>query len=265
MKQQISLYALLSAMLFMAGSCSKSELKPEGTASLTLINAVVGADSLITNFNGSVMPASYYINANIIVYNSYGSGPFTVNNYQINSYAGEQQVMIFKVPDTLPKSEPLYNLTLNLPVGSINTLFMTGTATAPDTLFTRDSPKNHPISDSVTGIRFVNLSPGSQPISVNIQGQPAGSEISHLSYKNITAFKDYAATSEISSYTFEFRDAVTGELLASYLADGINNNNSSDPFNKTNNWRFRNCTLALLGLPGGTGNTAQTILLISNY
>jgi hypothetical protein len=263
MKQSASIYAFMAATLFLAASCYKTRLRPEGTASLTLINAVVGADSLVTNFNKSATLPGYYINANMIVYNNYGSGPYSVNNYQLSAYAGSQQLMIYKIPDTFPKSEPLYDLTLDLPVGSINTFFMTGTTAAPDTLFTRDYPRNHPVSDSVTGIRFVNLSPGSQPISINIQGGSPGSEVSSIPYKGITSFKDYPATHDISSYTFEFRDAATGELLASFLADGININGSGTL--ESNKWRYRNCTLALLGLPGGTDATAQTVLLINNY
>jgi hypothetical protein len=101
------------------------------------------------------------------------------------------------------------------------------------------------------GIRFVNLSPGSAPVSVDIQGGANGSEAASLPYKSITAFKDYPATPAVSAYTFEFRDLASGALLASY---------------RVNSTPYLNYTIALEGIPGvGTGATAQAAYLINNY
>ena len=259
MKYILTKYITVFLLLFNIISCSKKNDVPKGTASLTIINAVPGSNKLVTNFSDSYSLNGRYIFANAITYNV-----FYGLNQVFSSYSGTQKLVLYQFPDTLPKSIPLFDLTLNLPIASINTLFLTGTVNAPDTLFTTDQPPYHSTSDSVTGIRFVNLSPGSAPISVNIQGQADGSEINALPYKKITAFKNYAANSVISSYTFEFKDAATGALLGTYTATGINND-GTDPGTSTNEWRFRNSTLVFLGLPNETGELGQSVLLINNY
>lgn len=244
--RQLTAWALACAML----SCTKQST-PAGTASLTMINAVVGSSpSLVTNFSGTATPITWYYNALKLVYGTWNA------TYQQGSYSGKQQLAVYRYPDTSSHSTPLFNVTLDLPAGTIHTLFLTGTVTAPDTLFTTDSPPYHPPSDSSMGMRFVNLSPGRAPVSVNITGGANGSEVSSLSYKSITDFKNYPATAGVSSYNFEFRDAATGVLIGSYPVTNINNPG-------TNARRFRNLTLALLGLPGDPASLK--IMLIETY
>lgn len=248
-------------LLFLFASCSK-QVTQRASASLTIVNAVVGSGLLVTNFSGT-QPISWYLNANKLLYNAYYSNSYGTNN-QFNSYSGINNLTLYQYPDTGKGSTPLFDLSLNLPAGSINSLFLTGTVASPDTLLVSDHIPYYQWPDSVTGIRFVNLSPTSAPVSVNIEGQPAGSEVAGLAYKGITGFKKYPASSAISSYTFEFRDRSTGALLTTYTADGINND-GLDPNNPVNDWHSRSHTLALLGLPDGTGNSVQTVLLINNY
>lgn len=247
MRQTIFLLLLITA-------CRKNDIDPEGTASLTIVNSLKGTVSLVTNFSGTDRLSNHYANAKQLMYNSFDP------SYQLAAYKGKQKLALYNYPDTLLKDKPLLQLELDLPRGSIHSLFVTGTLAAPDTLFIEEHPPYRPSSDSTTGIRFINLVPGSAGISVNLAGQPNGSEISLLRYKDASAFKSYAATSNVYSYTFEFRDAVSGALLASYTAEDINND-SSDRDNDINKWRFRNCTLALVSAADDT----NTILLINNF
>src|SRR5262249_48007687 len=145
-----------------------------------------------------------------------------VANEQVSAYSGTQQLGIYQYPDTTGKSTPLYKLSLNLPVGSIHTLFLTGTLAAPDTMFTTDVIPYHPFSDSSISFRFVNLSAGSSPISVNIKNNAYGSEVSSLSYKGITGFKNYPAPYNVTDYNFEIRDAASGTLLGNLDVASIN-------------------------------------------
>jgi hypothetical protein len=230
-------------------ACTKQQSFP-GTASLTLINAVPNSTpSLVTNFSGTD-PIVYYKSALKLVY-----GTADKTNQSL-AYTGEQPLAIYRYPDTLAHSTPLYNLTLELQSGTIYTLFLTGTLAAPDTMMTIDNPPYHPLADSSLSIRFVNLSPGSTPVSVNVTGSPNGTEVGSLGYKNMTGFKSYTATSTVSHYNFEFRDAATGTLLTSYDLTGINTaaNNAR---------RYRNFTLAYLGLPGDA--TTRKITLVETY
>lgn len=258
MQQQLLKHALCLILPLVIASCRKTDITAPGTASLTIINAAVGTNSLVVNFGGTDPLSNYYINARQLYYNNFSQ------ECRFNAYSGMQKLGLYNYPDTLPKSIPFANLVLDLPPGSVNSLFVTGTAGMPDTLFTQDYPPYYSPSDSTLGIRFVNLSAGSMPVSINLEGQAGNHEISRLGYKDISAFKIYPATSGVASYTFEFRDMATGVLLATYTADGINQD-SSDPNEPVNRWRYRNFTLALLGAPEGTGSDAQTVLLINNY
>lgn len=231
-------------------SCKKEQtFKVSGASSLTVVNGVVGNTQLYTNFNGGPTNGMYY------------SGIFYINyGYSIyfNYYHGQQKLGLFQDADTTATSKPLFNLTLDLPVNTMHTLFLMGTPQAPDELFTTDQLPGHPLSDSTMGIRFVNISQGSDPVSVNLAGQANGSEADGLAYKGITPFKNYSAGSGISSYTFEFRDKATGALLGNCVINGVNNDGSQYSPNLVRN---RNFTIAFLGASGG--QAANRALLIS--
>jgi len=235
-----------AAFFLLLGSCKKeSTAKVSGTSSLTIVNGLVGNSFLYTNFNGDKSNGEYYSQMNSV---DYGYANF------YNSYSGQQKLGLYQLPDTNANSQPVIGLTLDLPVNSIHTLFLMGTPSNPDYLLTTDQLPYHAPADSAMGIRFINISAGSAPITVNISGQAYGSEVKTLSYKTVTGFKDYYAGSSVSSYTFEFRDKITGMLLGSCLIDGVNNNGSPSAPNIR---LYRNYTIALVGVSGGlaTNNT----------
>ncbi|WP_343306645.1 hypothetical protein AAHN97_05975 [Chitinophaga niabensis] len=243
--RQLPVWVLACSLL----ACKKQTVSP--TASLNLINAVPGSTpSLVTNFGGTT-PIVWYKTALKLVYGTFDKAS------QALSLRGPQKLAVYLYPDTTAHSTPLFNLDLQLKPGTINTLFLTGTKTAPDTLLTTDVIPYYPASDSSLGIRFVNLSTGSAPVSVNITGLANGSEAAGISYKAITGFKKYPAPAGLSQYNFEFRNAATGELLGSYVLTGVNST-----FANTAK-RYRNFTLAFMGLPAD--RTTWKIMLIEAY
>jgi len=225
-------------------SCKKDNVPPSGASSFTIVNAVVGSSALVTNFNAGTA-LKYYSTAQQIGYGSF---------MEFGSYAGNVPLALSDLSDT---TKAVYNSVVNLPVHTIHSLFLTGMLTAPESFLTTDNLPSHAAADSSVGIRFVNLSQGSNPVSVNIQGSANGSEVSSLAYKSTTPFKNYSAKGNISSYTFEFRDATTGNLLTSYTMNGINEGVVD---NNPNQFRNRNFTIALNGLPGSQGT-----FLINDY
>ncbi|TCC91057.1 DUF4397 domain-containing protein [Pedobacter hiemivivus] len=241
----------IALFLLVMISCKKENSLP-GTAAITIVNTVVGCEKLVTNFKGTE-PIDYYL-ARILDYNSC--------NYRnlFTSYSGKQRLALYNYPDTTDKSKPLFDMTLNLPVGSIYSLFLTGTVSTPDMLLLKETLPYYGQLDSLMGIRFVNLSPGSAALSVNLVGKSNGSETATISFKSITDFKKYAVGVNINDYTFEFRDAVSGTLIADYTTSYVNDPGIEYP----NPWLFRNFTLALIGKPGGTGADAQKVLLITH-
>lgn len=233
-------------------SCSKEETV-RGTASLTIINTIVGSRPLVPNFNGG--GKIYYNNA--IFRLSYG---VSSNTNQLGSYLGDQHLVLRE--DTAAQSRQLFDLKFNIPVGSINSLYLVGTNDNPDTLFVKENLPYYQPSDRIAGIRFINLSAGSTPITVNIQGRSTGSEVSSLAYKAMTVFKPYPATPDVANYVFEFRNGVTGALITTYTARSVG---AEGLDYAPNYWLYRNNTLALIGSPGGTGTAVQRVIVIRNF
>nr|WP_295864162.1 DUF4397 domain-containing protein [uncultured Chitinophaga sp.] len=242
-------YFAASLLMLLLTACAKEKTAP-GTASLTIINAVPGSQPLIGNFSGG-SPIHYYL-ANQFRYNT-----FLLSN-RMSAYSGRQPLAIYQYPDTTDKSQPLYNLVLDLPIGSMHTLFLTGTLTQPDTLFVSDGVPYHPLGDSSCSFRFVNLSPGSAPVKVTIAQKNGPPVVSSMSYKGLTGFLNYPVNAAQEDMVFEFRDVATDQLITTYRVDGIHY-----PAPGTNSpWVYSNYTLALVGLPGGTNGQGQTILSI---
>jgi hypothetical protein len=246
MKNKFLYFIAGSLMISSFISCKKNNVDlPSGGSSLTIVNALVGSSSLVPNFNDNA-PLLYYSTAQQI---SYASA------YEFGNYSGNIQLALSDITDT---THTVFKQMVSLPKNTISSLYITGTLAAPEGFQTTDHPPYHAPSDSTVGIRFVNLSPGSSPVSVNLQGGASGAEVTSLAYKNVTAFKNYAATYKIASYVFEFRDVATGILLASYTLNGVNYGDNGDQ--NQNNVRWKNITIALNGVPGSQG-TFQ----INNY
>lgn len=241
-------FILLMALL---ASCNK-DVTTAGTASLSIINAIPGSNDLLPNFrqDGAIL----YRQAAILRYKN-----FFMTDNRIRYYSGQQRLRIYQMPDTTSKDQPLFDLQLDLPVGSIHTLFLTGSPDAPDTvMISNEQIPFFPQSDSAMAIRFVNLSKGSAPVSINIKGFADGSEVQSLGYKAITGFIKYPVNLQLQNYVFEFRDAATGTLLGSFTTQGLQ---QTSP----NPWVFKSFTIAFTGIPGATGATAPDVFLVPHY
>jgi len=243
---------LAVASILLAG-CAKSSVNPPSTAAaLSFVNATVGSPPLIAHFsNNTKITYSTFSTSNRI---NYGGS---------NLYAPVSGTVGLSLVEATDTTQNLFSGNLNLQNNNVYSLYLTGTAASPDTVFIHENLPHYGVADSVAGIRFVNLSPGSSPISVDIQGQANGSEVASLTYKSHTAFKTYKADHTVTSYIFEFRDAGTGNLLATYTMSGVNNA-SSVSLTTTNAVRFHNQTLALIGQPAG-GTVGQSVILVQNY
>ncbi|HZY37575.1 MAG TPA: DUF4397 domain-containing protein [Mucilaginibacter sp.] len=222
-------------------SCKKEAYSNNGspTSSLTIVNAIVGSSPLIADYYGDKNVSTYYSTAPSIPFGS-------SNEYGITS--GSVPFVIYQQSDT---TNAVYRNSITLAGQGIYSLFLSGSTTTPESIITTDHPPYHPAADSTVGVRFINLSPGSSPVSVNIQGKANGSEVQTLAYKSITSFKNYPATYNVSQYIFEFRDAGSGNLLSSFTISGINYGDDGDT--NTNNYRWKNITIVLDGLPGSQG------------
>ena len=254
--------AIAATIPVLLTACNKDpEILTPG-ASLAIIAAIPDADRLYTSFAGTDRLESY-VSSSVLNYSNYtGTGRASI---AFTRPAGDQRLAFYRRTDTVNPGKPLMALNIPLKVSGIYSLFLTGTAAAPDTIFMEDIIPWHSIKDSVTGLRFINLSPGSNPISINIAGKIQGSEVDQLPYKSVTAFTMYPADASINDYTFEFRDKVSGKLLATYNTGKMNKYASTARLTEVNKWLFRNSTLVFLGLPDGQGVQAQKVAIVNHF
>lgn len=259
MRRSIVAAFLLSLLIT---SCNKEAAVLPPGVSLSMIAAIPDVEMLYSSFAGTDQPASYRF-LGLLRYNNYNVTSGGSNIF--SRPAGDQRLAFYRPGDTSHPEKPFIALTLPLKAGGIYSLFLAGTTTAPDTLFTEDVIPWYSVKDSVTGLRFINLSPGSNPITINIAGKADGSEVEQLAYKSHTVFKSYPAHANVNDYTFEFRDKVSGQLLASYNTGKMNKYASTARVTEVNKWLFRNSTLVFLGLPDGQGAQAQKVAIINHF
>lgn len=260
---------LAAIVLFAYTGCQKSVTAPSvpKPAAFTVVNVIPNSAPIVPVFNTS-SGIDFFGDALAIGYDGF-------NEY--SPFAGNDTVYVVQQnSDTLdigPKTTGLffYNI-LNLKSGGIYSLFLTGVDTSsPDYLLTTDSLPYHGPTDSTVGIRFVNLSTGSNPMSINLEGSSNGSEVVSLPYKGITDFKDYICNSMVtnsnSGYLFVIRDLATGDSLTSYSLTGIGSGNGiglGDP-NNGNSLTFKNVTIAIYGSETSGSNFPLSTMEIDDY
>ena len=220
-------------------ACKKSTVDISPLASINIVNATVNVAAAKVNFTGN--GATNYYNL-ITTTTAYGANTVFGINADMNV-----PLTIINSPDS---TKIIYNSTLNFGSGDLYSLYLAGTATAVDTILRKESIPTY--QDSTCGVRFINLSYNSSPITVTLSTAATTpiTEYSGMSYKTQSVFKAYSATVANNTYTFQVKDATTLALLGSYTL--------TVP-------RFFSCTLAWIGQTGVTGTNAPKIIRVNNY
>lgn len=232
-------------LLFSASSCKKDKTSYNGTSSLYVIDAAIGTGAVKVNVGGG--SGFTYSRATDLLFGT--SGVYS-------AFTGNNSITIVSSADT---TKTIFNRTINLQ--AINTLYLAGQAPNIDTIYRAET--NFPYINSTVNnadnsmyVRFVNLSPNSPPLNINIQSTVTN-EITALPYKGISAYKKYAASS--TDYTFEIRDASLDPATTAPLATFTL---------PTSNTLYKTTTLVIEGLvsadPTNPGPTPLTVLQV-NY
>jgi hypothetical protein len=250
-----ALFSVILGMGLMLSSCTKQTSGPVySVASLNVINALPTSAPLILVQGNISSTVGMFAGIGTLSYA--GIAVLTPRSGSETLVALQRNADTASV--TVQGGHYMFSSELSFSAGGFYSLYITGADTiSPDYLFVQDTVTKR--TDSTAGIRFVNLSTGSNPVSVDIKGQANGSVVVNLAYKGITNFMSFPATSAISSYIFEFRDATSGNLLASYTLNGVN----TDSPTIANMVLFKNLTIALIGQPTG-GTVAQNCILVNN-
>ena len=173
---------LIFAVVFFA-SCEKDKLETSPLASLNVSNAIVGGTTVRLGSNAT----------NI-----------SNNNYaQLGLIAGDNDLYIWPVGDS---ANPYFTTPkFNAEERAVYSLFLTGTSATPEGFFVKEDIPYR--TDSVAGIRFINLAPNTtgKALNITLSTSSAANDVSNLTYKQYTEFKDYPGLYN-SSYTFQIRN-----------------------------------------------------------
>ena len=243
MIKQFLLLSFCSVLLIAACKKEKS-FHSDGTATIQVVNADVGITGIKLNMYN--LPVKWWSTTSQV---NYGASAF---------YYAQRIATPITVVSSADTANPLLNSTYNIR-GNIYTLYIAGQFPTIDTIMREET--NYPYvqldripsdADSIINIRFVNLSPNSSPVNINILGS-AVNEVSNLAYKGITNFKAYTAKIANPNYKFEIRDAATNTILLTYT------------FNVTATNRFKNVALVLKGLQGASGTNAFGVFAVNYF
>ena len=191
MKKLIDLLSLIGMTVTM--SCKKAETAYLPSANLLIGNFVAGGGTLTIGSTTQTVGSNASNSTPLL----FGQNQITLTNKVVTPVA------------------TYYNQPLTADNNGNYSLFLGGSSpTLIDPIIIKESYQN--FTDSLCAVRFINLSPNSTPVSVNITGQANGSEVTSLAYKAYSSFKQYPAKKVNANYAFQIRDAATGTLLASY-------------------------------------------------
>lgn len=231
-------FIILLIFPVLIGSCKKEELPEGNPAIIQVFNALEDGQSIRANLSGS-HPIKYLTALTL-----------RVREYaKIYSVLPVQPVAFYATADTMPDDAPVWKGDVQLERGKIYTMFLVNGTKGGETVFFKQEFPAIP-KDSVTFLGFANMSHG-QSLSVNIKGQPHGSLISKLDFKEVSPYLQLPADKSVSNYVFELRDVTSGTLLTEFSANSINN------YSFNNNWLHKTHIIVLTGKPGGTGVNKQ--------
>lgn len=233
MKQlKIILFVALLSPMF--SSCIKRDIQLDAEASVILINAATQMPALQVKLTNKPFPYGFIRGDRQAYFGNYGMGDNGTKLYGV-PVNRSVPLTIFSDADTL---HPIYDNDVIFSRGDVYSLYIAGLSDSLATVLIKE--QSFPIRTETTmAIRFINLSPNAGPISVNMLGQPKGTEADNIDFLGITHFTSYQVDQSLS-YIFEFRDA-NDNVIGSYEFNPAWNSAPT----------FRNMSLILRGLLDG--------------
>jgi len=253
MKYICSLLAIM--MVF---GCKKSEpLRP--ISSITFVNAAIGTKTVKAYANDTLISWRILPTSDQANYCEWFTAGAWAGQNIIRSVVGEDTTINIFSP------EKRYDFRTD----GLKTLFFCGQKGSYEGVFI-ENDNHYYYTDSVLGIRFINLSPNCEPLNVSLAGSPDQWEVSQLAYKQYTPFKTYPARWNTPNMIFRFKNAA-GTLLAT---DTIPHLVGAPPPGTINPYQFasltfgsrKNITLVVKGLQGTTtGKDSLGVFPVTHY
>ncbi|MEP1487436.1 MAG: hypothetical protein ABJK28_03300 [Algibacter sp.] len=229
------LYILIIACTLSMVSCSGEDIFSTATT-IKVVNLIKGEDDIIIKIGDT--PINYTTTEAKVAFEGY-------RNVSILEGVNKK-IKIVKKSDTI---SPIYSEILNLK--DIHSLYVFGNKNESDAFLIEDQLKQY--TDSIVGVRFINVSKLAGPIAVNIVG--GSTVITGLDQESATDFIEFPATAADGSYTFEFKDT-SGNLLNTVTLDPLENRNIAAK---------KNLTFAIYDFQINDFVTFQRIFRVNSY
>lgn len=241
-------YRYIFITMLLISACKKEADTPPYPllASVTIVNAATDLGPVQADlFSGTT--AFALLKDSVITYTS--------RHYTLPS--GTHPFIVVPYRDT---TRPLLDGACTFRPAGIYSLYIAGQAPAYDTLMTID--EHIPAyTDSVFAVRLVNLAAGIGSVNMSVASNMAGDDLAGITYKHISAFKQYPlhANPSSASVTFNVTDPVDKTILASFTLPAMDF--SANPPPTIDAARFHTVTLVFTG----TRTRGYKLFGVANY
>jgi len=189
------LYMSMIGMLLLA-SCKKDKIQEKPLSTLTVFNATTDVPVFLAEIdkNPATSRIGYYDSNNVIV---------DPGSHEISVYPENDKSKIANIGDVNFKAGELWSLFIFGPINNLENRLVKEKAF-------QIYEKNQ------CGVRFMNVSAGSQPLNVELVEASNEVQFSNVAYGELSAFKVYNTMPD-QLFTFEVRKVSDNSLVTSFI------------------------------------------------
>lgn len=179
------------------GACEKDKHELYELSNINIVNAIFGGTTAKLNAQSRNIPLNL--------------------PSQFSLMAGNNRIYVFPNNDSL---HPYYDSNIVTLDKEAYSLFLSGNVSNVESVLIKEDLPYY--TDSVAGIRFINLAANMPVVNITLSTSPTVNEADNLAYKQYTGFKTYPGLAN-SSYVFQVRNAASpANPIATYSLTSAN-------------------------------------------
>jgi hypothetical protein len=234
MKHTTKLTIVFAAVVLTA-SCKKTKVESKPIASLNVINAVISGGTVKVNINERDSAMTY--------------------NWKTFGIVPGADIKVY--PTSSPSTPYYQSVKPETKNGKLYAAFLCGQLPNVETVFKEENVPAF-YTDSIFGVRIINLSPNSLPVNVSLKSDPTVNVFTSIGYKQLSEIKTFplpnittsaADSTKRKTINFQIRNAAGTQFAFYELPVDVN---SFYPGVSVNLQRYKNITIVIKGLQGTT-------------
>lgn len=212
-KSAALLFTTMVCIAFVA--CKKEGRLEQYPLSISFYNGLNDGDTKLLTAFGEERPTLF-------------NSVFNLSNGSAREYVTLKeslQLQFYKFPDTMQKDNPIISRTLQLKNQDIYSYLIYGSAMNVKEQLIKETIPGYSMYDSVSHFRFINLFEN-RTVDVLLTAPEVKTLATNLAYEDMTQFIKMKSNTDVAAFTIEFKDHVTGVLLATKTIVNKSNNNA---------------------------------------